>query len=255
MIDLTSIFKGYQIIGILTIITSVLIFIFAIIIMFNSIKRRTKNAVNRTINNTIRKVTGDIIGANISANDIGQLINLAQEVSKEPEVKSVSDLTRIYLPKITKDFADFHNTEAIAAVKVFMNEYLDIKYREKTSFSNSNVDPSLKAMIDIAETKAATTDVSVHKVAICDYLKTNEYATIFYQVSVGYNLNGEKKEERYKIEYTMKLKENGVSEEIMKCDNCGAAIDSTEYEVCPYCDVRIIRDTRMSWKFTSITNS
>lgn len=218
--------------------------------LINYMYRKIRIAKNRFIN----RVTKNVFGVGMNSGDIGTLINAAQEISKEPEVKSVSDLTRIYLPKITKDFADFHNTEAVAAVKMFIKEYLDIKYQNKHSFINSNVQPGLETTVNVEPEKSSVNDVLIHKIAIKDYIKTNEYATIFYQASAGYTVNGDKKEERYKIEYTMKLKENGIAEKIMKCDNCGASIDSAEHETCPYCDVRIIRDTRMSWKFTSVTD-
>ena len=223
--------------------------------MFKSIKRKAKRAANRIVNNAVHRATSRVLGAGIDINDVSKLINATREAADEPEKKSVFGATNLYLPKIEKDFADFHNMEAISAIKIFINEYLDIKYGEKKNFSNSNVEPGLESMIDISNNRSSTSNVNIHNTAISNYIKTNEYATITYQVAVGYNVNEGRKEERYKVEYTMKLKENGIAEETMKCDNCGASIDSTAHEICPYCDARIIRDTRMSWKFTSVTKS
>ena len=156
------------------------------------------------------------------------------------------------MPKITKDFADFHNAEAISAVKIFINEFLEIRYNEKDKFEHSNVEEGLEELIEQSSRRGNVYDINIHKIAISAYNKTNEYATIVYQASVGYNINENRQEERYTIEYTLKLSENGIADKILKCDNCGATIDSTAIENCPYCDARIIRDTRMSWKFTSI---
>lgn len=223
--------------------------------MIKSIKRNAKRAANRIVNRAINQATSRVLGSGITVSDVKTLINATKEAADEPEKKSVFGATNLYLPKIEKDFADFHNMEAIAAIKIFMNEYLDIAYGEKKKFQNSNVEPGLETMINVSNVKSSTTNVNIHNTAISNYIKTNEYATITYQVAVGYNTNSERKEERYKIEYTMKLKTNGIAEETMKCDNCGASIDSTSHENCPYCDARIIRDTRMSWKFTSISKS
>ena len=165
----------------------------------------------------------------------------------------MSGATNLYLPKITKDFADFHNSEALAAINIFINEYLDIKYNEKNKFEHSNIEPGLEEIIALSPIRGSVHNVNIHKTAIYAYDKTNEYATITYQIAVGYNVNDSRKEERYKIEYTLKLSEKGIADKILQCDNCGATIDSTAIEVCPYCDARIIRDTRMSWRFTSIT--
>ena len=237
------------------ILVAILIGLGVITSMIKSIKRNAKRAANRIVNNAINRATRNVLGAGIDVNDIKTLINATKDAADEPEKKSVFGATNLYLPKIEKDFADFHNMEAIAAIKIFMNEYLDIAYGEKKKFQNSNVEPGLETMINVSNVKSSTTNVNIHNTAISNYIKTNEYATITYQVAVGYNTNSERKEERYKIEYTMKLKTNGIAEETMKCDNCGASIDSTSHENCPYCDARIIRDTRMSWKFTSISKS
>jgi rubrerythrin len=218
--------------------------------IINRTKRNINRAINRTIDKTVNRATQQVLG--VGLNEVTQLVSLAQDVSKEPEEKSVSGATNVYLPKITKDFVDFHNSEVLVAIKVFINEYLDIKYKEKTKFEYSNIEQGLEEIIPISQTRGNVYDVNIHKTAICNYNKTNEYATITYQVAVGYNINSERKEERYKVEYTLKLSENGIADKILTCDNCGATIDSTAIEVCPYCDTRIIRDTRMSWRFTTI---
>lgn len=217
--------------------------------MVRNIKRFTRRLSDRLIGS----ITGKIIGTSLNSGDISRLVNDAKEISEEPNPKSVSGMTKTYLPKIQKDFVDFHNTEAVSAIKIFMNEFLDIKYGKKQQFEKSNVENGLELMIN-RENKKNIRNVDIHKVVISNYIKTNEYATITYQVAVGYNCDT-RKEERYKIEYTMKLKEDGVASEAMVCEKCGAAIESTSIENCPYCDVRIIRDTRMSWQFTSIIKS
>ena len=241
--------KGIVIVIIVLIVIS--IFISMVKYFINNTKRKINRVINRTLNKAVNKAVKQTIGIGIT--DASQLISLAKDISQEPEKRSVSGETNVYLPKITKDFIDFHNAEVLSAINVFINEYLDIKYKEKTHFEHSNTEKGLEEIIQHSEVKGKPHNITIHKTAISAYEKTNEYATITYQSAVGYNINNTRKEKRYKIEYTLKLSENGICEKILECDNCGASISSTAIETCPYCDARIIRDTRMSWKFTSIT--
>ena len=171
------------------ILVAILIGLGVITSMIKSIKRKAKRAANRIVNNAINRATSRVLGAGINMNDVSKLINATKEAADEPEKKSVFGATNLYLPKIEKDFADFHNMEAISAIKIFINEYLDIKYGEKQHFSNSNVEPGLETMINIESNRISTSNVTIHNTAISNYIKTNEYATITYQVAVGYNVN------------------------------------------------------------------
>ena len=108
-------------------------------------------------------------------------------------------------------------------------------------------------MISVSDIKRNVSNITFNNVVIQNYVKTNEYATITYGVSIGYTLgNNEKMQERYKVEYTLKLRDDNMEKDILICENCGATLESTGIESCPYCGTRIIRDTKMSWKFTSI---
>ena len=94
--------------------------------------------------------------------------------------------------------------------------------------------------------------VTVHKISISNYIKTNEYATVFYQASVGYMLDDKKTEDRYKIESTIKFIDDEMPAHLLVCKNCGGVIESTAQKVCAYCGSGIVWDTRMSWRFTKI---
>lgn len=244
------------------ILIAILVGVGLIVSMFNALKRKAKsavrNAANRAIDRAVDNVTRDVLGG-VDIGDVARIVGsgkelskVAKEIASEPAQKSVAGATNLYLPQITKDFADFHNAEAVSAIQLFMNEYLDIKYGEKRLFENSNIEPGLEMTINKLGLKNETINVDIHKVAITNYIKTNEYATITYQVAIGYNVKSQRKEEKYQIEYTMKLSENGIADKALRCDICGATIDSAGIEVCPYCDARILRDTRMSWRFTAV---
>ena len=187
--------------------------------------------------------------------DLKYAIQSAKEAEIHPEPRTVFGATSIYLPQILKDFPDFHESDAVSAVKRLIFEYLSIKYEGKESFTDSVTEPGLERMADTAKASGNVTGEKVHAVAISKYEKTKEYATITYQASVGYSLDGKPIEERYAVEYTLKLRENDIEQKTLICPQCGGAYDSTAQTVCPYCGSGIIRDTIMSWRFTSIEES
>ena len=90
--------------------------------MIKSIKRSAKRAANRIVNRAINQATSRVLGSGITVSDVAKLIDATKDAADEPEKKSVFGATNLYLPKIEKDFADFHNMEAIAAIKIFINE-------------------------------------------------------------------------------------------------------------------------------------
>ena len=182
------------------------------------------------------------------------VLRSAKEDPGAPEPKTVFGATSIYLPQVVRDFPDFHNSDAIAAVKTLVYEFLSIRYEGKSYFTQSIVSDGLIAMIDRVAGHTVSGE-AVHKVAISNYVKTRECATITYQASVGYQLDGERVEERYAVEYTMSLRDEYGEKKALVCPRCGGAYTSTSQTTCAYCGAGIVRDTIKSWRFTSISLS
>lgn len=199
----------------------------------------------------IRKILREA-GTSVSA--ISEMIQLAKDQPRTVEPKTVFGATSIYLPQVVRDFPDFHNHEAISAVKALIYEYLAIRYEGQQDFKKSQVSTQIITMVD-KQSGHTVNNEQVHQVAISKYEKTKEYATITYQASVGYLLDNEPVEERYAVEYTLKLRENDIEQKTLICPQCGGTYESTRQSVCPYCGAGIVRDTIMSWKFTSISQS
>ncbi len=211
-------------------------------------------AIVGIIRRKIRSAASSLFGG-LKMSDLSYAIKSAREAETNPSPRTVFGATSIYLPQILKDFPDFHESDAVAAVKKLIFEYLSIKYEGLEKFSDLNVEPGLERMVDVKTKDGNVTGEKVHAVAISKYEKTKEYATITYQASVGYSVEGKPTEERYAVEYTLKLRENDIEQKTLICPQCGGAFDSTSQTVCPYCGSGIIRDTIMSWKFSSIENS
>jgi len=183
--------------------------------------------------------------------DAKQLLTLAKEAPRTVEPKTVFGATSIYLPKVLQDFPDFHNNDAIAAVKTLICEYLGIRYEGRQHFAESIVSEGLIAMID-QQSGHTVRNESVHQVAMSRYIKTRECATITYQASVGYLLDGNPVEERYAVEYTLSLRDEYGEKKALICPQCGGVYTSTSQTVCAYCGSGIVRDTIKSWRFTSV---
>ena len=136
------------------------------------------------IRSRIRAAKRDLLGG-ITWNDISSVIQQAKEAENNPEPRTVFGATSIYLPKIEKDFAGFHYPDAVSAVKVFVCEYLAVKFEHAGKFKTSVVADNILSMIDIASEQHHVSDETVHNVAISGYSKTKEYATVIFQAAVG----------------------------------------------------------------------
>lgn len=180
------------------------------------------------------------------------LSELKQMEEMDPTPKSVSGATTLYLNKIQRDFPDYHHSDTEAAIDVFIKEYLSYLYANGRGFENSNVDTILDKGLERKFNNQPAYNIVINRIAISDYHKTDTYATIDMQVSVGYHMSDKRIETRYLVKYTFMLKNDNIVTKAMECANCGAALENTQLTYCPYCDSKIVRDTIMCWKFSYI---
>lgn len=166
-------------------------------------------------------------------------------VNGAPNIRSTGGATQSCLDKIQNDFHDFHYEDANSSIQTFIVEYLQIKYAGKKEFEKSNISP--KILIDVGD-KGITrlSNVKINQIAIADYIKSQNSATILYRVSVGFDAFGERKEKLYEVEYTLQLRDEFGEQKFLKCDNCGAPLNESSGE-CEYCGMKHIRDTIESW--------
>jgi predicted Zn-ribbon and HTH transcriptional regulator len=177
---------------------------------------------------------------------------LRQIEEMDPTPKSVSGATDLYLRKIQLDFPDYHHSDTELAVDAFIKEYLSYTYAHGKGFQNSNVDELFAKNLERKFNNQPAYNVVINRIAIAGYHKTDTYATIDMQVSVGFHMSDKRIETKYLVKYTFMLKEDQIATKAMECENCGASLESTQLTRCPYCDAKIIRDTIMSWKFNYI---
>lgn len=213
--------------------------------IFVKIPRKIKSAFRRHANNITR-------AANI-VRDAKTVINTLQEIEEEPTPKSIGGMTNVYLDNIKKDFNDFHNQDAEAAIRTLIIEFLNIRYGNQTDFQKSKVNKNILLNVP-KEGRKTLSNIVINGIAIYGYDKTHDYATITYRCSYGYNVDGKRKEERCSIDYTLQLSDYGDGQNAMLCENCGGTLGTNDKHECPWCGAKIIMDTIMNWNFTEITS-
>ena len=187
-----------------------------------------------------------------SANQTMNAVQNALDMESMATPRSVGGATELFLSQIQKDFPNFHYSEIKSGMNVFIAEYLDIIYRQNSRFEESNVDDRLLTNIQLENIYAKPTYIYLNGMSITGYNKSFDYATVTFNVSVGYNIGNQRYEKLYSVEYTFKIMDGDMFSETLICSHCGGALGNTAMTTCPYCDTRIIRDTIMSWKFSSI---
>ena len=222
---------NFSLLGVLILLPGVIIFIAVIII--------------------ILKVISAAKSSGLRMSDVSDAVRMAKEAEVNPEPRTVFGATKMYLKMIEADFPDYHNEEVSAALKQLIREFLEIRYEGREKYEISNVEDGLELMTDHGNGRDAT-EIKVHASAISAYEKTTEYATVTYVAAFGYRLDGKQVEERCTVKYTLKLIEKDFPARMLVCPQCGGFIESTAAKKCPFCDSGIIRDTVLSWRFTSI---
>lgn len=200
---------------------------------------------------TKRRIKKELFGG-LTMKDLGRAVNQAKNAEIKPPEKSVSSATNIYLPKIEKDFPDYHLPEAKAAISILISEFFAVRYENASSFVKAETSPGLFEAVSKTEESHNISDVCIHRITITGYVRTKEFATITYQISGGYRLDGKITESRFEAESTIRYLEEETAVHMLTCKNCGGAIDSSVQKFCPYCGSGIVWDTRVSWQFTSV---
>lgn len=192
----------------------------------------------------IRKLRSDVMDVTVGATGLtpSQIYNVAEvaktflEGAETPTPKSVSGATDVYLKRIMNDFKNFSASDAEVELKDSISEYLSKKYEDASGISN----------------------IVYNKFAIAGYQKSQDYATIRYQVSCGYDFKSDDKttrvETRFKINYSLRFAQ-GDDKAVLSyvCPNCNATIAVADMDECSYCGAKLVMDTIYSWYVASIS--
>lgn len=210
---------------------------------------------HRSNNSSAGSALGSAIALGITALAAGNAFKKAREenpaLRPKPQKRIISGTTQLYLPRITNDFPDFHNPHAESDIKSVIRDYIYSIHSGKTSLNCEGVDKDIFDRI-IPKQDGTVTDIVFHQIEIHNYQRSNNYATIFYQIAFGYSLSGIPMEVLYEIHYTLQSPDFNSNSPAV-CDNCNAPIEIGGMVTrCRYCDAQITRNTIASWVVSDI---
>ena len=218
---------------------------------------------NKLIRVLRREVTDVVVGATgLTPSEAVEVAKVATTLAKgaqTPSPKSISGATDIFLKKIMADFPNFSNSDAEKALSECIHEYIDIKYEGKTQFEMPNVARGVETTSERSREDCKIGNITIHRFAIADYEKSEEYATISYQAACGFDVitgipeNDRHLEKRYKLDYSLRFVQDGESAVSYICPNCNATLGAKVRDDCPYCGAHVVWDTIYSWYIASIT--
>ena len=196
------------------------------------------------------------------------LRQVEQEYSATP--KSVSAMTSLYLPKIKKDFPEFHYDEMkVRAENVLTSYLLAVDGMNAGLLREGNQELKDKLEMRIGMLRGA--GEKLHRTEITDYKKRSGRCIITFQTSLQYFHT--RKDENGKIldgreDLTTQSKYNTdviyiqdremLADERdlslgLNCPNCGAPISGTGSKVCEYCGTPVVELNIYAWTFSNVT--
>ena len=198
------------------------------------------------------------------------------ETEYEETPKSVSAGTSLYLPRITKDFPDFHYDEMKSRAENVLVSYLRAIDTEDASQLTEGLE-ELKDQLEMRINMNASrgehehfAQTKIHKTAIYQYRKLTGRCSIVFQMAVQYYYHKErngttvagspnnKKQSRYNVEciyiQDREFLENLEDASLARnCPNCGAPLTGIGATKCEYCGTPVMDlNVKHSWYFNSV---
>ncbi len=211
--------------------------------------------------------------------NVGSMLQMAQQMSDEATETplSVSGMTRLALPRITKDFPDFEYEEMRNRTNQMLTSYLRaVTSRDESLLEDcsSELKAQLQAQVQAArdrDLREHFESIHIHQTEISQYQKTSGRCIITFQTALecyhyladnnGNVVEGEKSK-KYQTKFDTELiyiqdrdkVENMASSAIgVNCPNCGAPLTSLGAKKCQYCGSPVIEINIHAWTFGSIT--
>ncbi len=190
--------------------------------------------------------------------------------------KSVSAMTRVYLPQIERDFPAFHYDEARQKAEDALSAFFTALTRQDASRLASVSQPLRQQAvrrIDDAKARGEREHferVRIHQTEIARYIKSGGRCTVVFQSAVEYLfyvtrqnelLRGSKElfeQTKYNISlvYVQDAKQLTEAEQDksagLTCPNCGAPLKTLGVKICDYCGSSVEEINRYAWEFSGI---
>lgn len=225
--------------------------------------------VVRSIQNALRSVSRSLFGTESIKRGLDQQADLLAATPK-----SVSSMTKIYLPRIQADFPQFNWIEVrqlaestlLAGLSAISEQNFDLVAPTSPDI-RKQVESAIQA--DIAANRHSVYQrAKVHCTEIASYVKQRGTCAVVMQSAVEYigytKENGvivdgtdeRLKQTKYNIEYTYIQDANLVAQHSgdgamtgIKCPSCGAPVEDLGDKVCAYCGSQVREVNMHAWSF------
>lgn len=226
------------------------------------------------VKNKIERFSQSVLGTK-------SLVEGFQKIEKEyvETPKSVSGMTRLFLPNIMKDFPEFHYEEMRERAEHVLTAYLLSIHNRKSQlpdYVNSDLVHQLEMQLQMLSNKnqkAYFNGIKIHQCELSNYTTIKGKCCITFQASVQYYhyveddmhqvVLGKKEvytQSRYNIDMiyiqNRDLVEDAPEDVFgLNCPNCGAAITRLGQKHCEYCGSGIIELNIHAWTFSDVRES
>lgn len=188
--------------------------------------------------------------------------------------KSVSAMTSLELPRIERDFPEFHWPEWKQRCENILKMYLEaVEHRDPHMLKDVGYGMSEQVRLAIEENREheieeAFGNTKIHQTEITRYERDKFLCRILVQMSVEYlhslqdpniekPLANEKEQHRYEIELVYVQDVTALGEQSMgfgvNCPNCGAPITNLGKKFCGYCGSEVEPVNIRVWTPNKIT--
>ncbi len=201
-----------------------------------------------------------------------------RDYQEQHTVKSVSSMTKMYMPRISRDFPEFSWEEWKSNIENVIGSYLNCVSRKDASglseFAGYNIEQKLKTAIENDKASGISknyADIKFYETEIKRYSKEKGLVNIKVESSVSYFVWHERdgkvvygdKKKRKQTKYTTVLtyiqdydkvmhSYSGDTSIILTCPNCGAPIKNLGQKFCDYCGTGIVEISTKIWRVTDI---
>lgn len=224
----------------------------------------------RTVKNKIRNFSQMAFGTDSLQEGFGKV-----EAEYAATPKSVSGATSMYLPRIIRDFPDFHYDEMKERAENVLISYLRSIDAEDASLlteGTKELKDQLGMQISMLRSETAREHFEsphIHRTEIYQYRKAKGRCSVVFQTAIEYFYYREKAgtladgsrdtrtQARYNVE-CMYIQDRDMVENLddaslaLNCPNCGAPLSGVGARVCAYCDTPIQEFNIRSWNFSDV---
>lgn len=224
----------------------------------------------RTIRNKIREFSRTAFGTDSLKEGFDKV-----EAEYAVTPKSVSAATSLYLPRIMKDFPDFHYDEMKNRAENVLVSYLQSINSDNLSMlveGTSELKNQLEMELEMQrsrEERVHFEKIKVHQTEIYQYRYQKGRRSIVFQSAVEYyhyrtqgsnvtaGSQNTKEQSKYNVE-CIYIQDRDFVENVddaalgVNCPNCGAPLSGLGAKVCAYCGTPVMELNIRSWNFSDV---